>query len=119
MVFCGCLRNLKATALACAAYQRILVVPCGERWADGNLRPALEDGLVAGGIISHLSGRNLSPEAQAATATFRALSTNLLRQCSSALELIERGFAADVDLCLETNADDKACWLHNDHFVCC
>ncbi len=116
-VFCGSLRNLEATAITCATYHRILVVPCGEKWPDGSLRPALEDWLVAGGIISRLSERNLSPEAQAAVATFRALSTDVLRQCGSALELIERGFAADVDLCLTTDVDDKACRLHNDHFT--
>lgn len=115
-VFCGCLRNLEATAIACAVYQRILMVPCGEKWPDASLRPALEDWLVAGGIISHLSERNLSPEAQAAAATFRALSTDSLRQCGSALELIERGFAADVDLCLATDVDGRACRLQNDHF---
>jgi 2-phosphosulfolactate phosphatase len=118
-VFCGSLRNLEATAIACAAYHRILVVPCGEKWPDGSLRPALEDWLAAGGIISRLSERNLSPEAQAAVATFRALSTDVLRRCGSALELIERGFAADVDLCLATDADGRACKLQNDHFICC
>jgi 2-phosphosulfolactate phosphatase len=116
-VFCGSLRNLEATAIACAAYHRILVVPCGEKWPDGSLRPALEDWLTAGAIISRLPKRNLSPEAQAAAATFQALPATALRQCSSACELIERGFAADVDLCLTTDVDDKACWLHNDHFT--
>ncbi|NTX78679.1 hypothetical protein FCL49_03080 [Serratia proteamaculans] len=116
-VFCGSLRNLEATAIACAAYHRILVVPCGEKWPDGSLRPALEDWLTAGAIISRLPKRNLSPEAQAAAATFQALPATALRQCSSACELIERGFAADVDLCLTTDVDDKACWLNNDHFT--
>lgn len=116
-VFCGSLRNLEATAIACAAYHRILVVPCGEKWPDGSLRPALEDWLTAGAIISRLPKRNLSPEAQAAAATFQALPATALRQSSSACELIERGFAADVDLCLTTDVDDKACWLHNDHFT--
>lgn len=116
-VFCGCLRNLEATAIACAPFQRILVVPCGEKWPDGRLRPALEDWFAAGGILSHLAKRNLSPEAQAAAATFRALPTDVLRQCSSACELVERGFAADVDLCLAIDTDDKACRLQNDHFV--
>ncbi|CAI1499366.1 Probable 2-phosphosulfolactate phosphatase [Serratia quinivorans] len=116
-VFCGSLRNLEATVNACAVYRRILVVPCGEKWPDGSLRPALEDWLTAGAIISRLPKRNSSPEAQAAAATFQALPATALRQCSSACELIERGFAADVDLCLTTDVDDKACWLHNDHFT--
>lgn len=116
-VFCACLRNLKATAIACAAYRNILVVPSGEKWPDGNLRPALEDWLTAGGIIAQLSEKNPSPEALAAAASFRALPATVLRQCSSARELIERGFAADVDLCLATDADNRACRLRHDHFV--
>ncbi|MGO4744914.1 2-phosphosulfolactate phosphatase [Serratia quinivorans] len=116
-VFCGCLRNLEATAVACAGYQRILVVPCGEKWPDGSLRPALEDWLAAGGIIAHLLERNLSSEAQTAAAIFQTLPLAVLRQCSSAHELIERGFAADVELCLAMNADDKACRLQDDHFI--
>lgn len=116
-VFCACLRNLNATVIACAAYRNILVVPSGEKWPDGSLRPALEDWLVAGGVIAQLPERNPSPEALAAAASFHALPVTALRQCSSARELIERGFSADVDLCLATDADDRACRLQHDHFV--
>jgi 2-phosphosulfolactate phosphatase len=116
-VFCGGLRNLSATAASCKAYSRILVVAGGERWPDGSLRPALEDWLAAGGIVSLLSGRTPSPEAQAAAAAYRALEPSALKQCSSARELIERGFSADVDLCLAVDADESACRLRGDHFI--
>ncbi|CAI1498929.1 2-phosphosulfolactate phosphatase [Serratia ficaria] len=116
-VFCGGLRNLSATAASCKAYSRILVVAGGEKWPDGSLRPALEDWLAAGGIVSLLPGRSPSPEAQAAAAAYRALASSTLRQCSSARELIERGFSADVDLCLAVDADPHACRLQGDRFT--
>lgn len=48
-VLTGCLRNLTATAEACRPFKRLLIVPCGERWPDGSLRPCMEDYVVAGG----------------------------------------------------------------------
>ncbi|MCC3748815.1 2-phosphosulfolactate phosphatase [Rouxiella badensis] len=116
-IFCGSLRNLKATARACLGFSRILLVPCGERWTDGSLRPSLEDLTAAGGIIAHLAGKTPSPEAEAAVAVYRATPLDRLRECASAQELIERGFAADVDLCLEPDVSDLACQLVDDAFV--
>lgn len=98
----GCLRNAAAVAAAAMTYgQRIAVIPAGERWrADGSLRPAYEDWLGTGAIISHLHGR-LSPEARAARAAFRDAQTDLdhlLRACGSAKEHQERGLAENVAL---------------------
>jgi 2-phosphosulfolactate phosphatase len=97
----GCLRNARAVAQALQRYgRRIGVVPAGEHWADGSLRPAVEDLLGAGAIIQHLPGTR-SPEAAVAEATFRRFQTEVtacLQQCSSGKELIGRGFAQDVEV---------------------
>ncbi len=119
-VFCGSLRNRTATARACAAFERILVVPCGERWPDGSLRPALEDLVGAGGIVAALARADASPEARAAALAYEALGDDrraALGDCASARELVERGFAADVALCLDEDASDVAARLVQDCFV--
>jgi 2-phosphosulfolactate phosphatase len=102
----GCLRNAAAVAqVAGRLGHRIAVIPAGEQWPDGSLRPSLEDLLGAGAIIAHLAG-SLSPEAQAAADLYRASLPNLaskIRQCSSGRELVVRGFAPDVGLASELN----------------
>ncbi|HET6845513.1 MAG TPA: 2-phosphosulfolactate phosphatase, partial [Anaerolineales bacterium] len=91
-VLAGCLRNARSVAAAAMGYgTRIAVIPAGERWKDDqSLRPAFEDLVGAGAIISQLRGR-LSPEARAALAAFEAAKpqlAELLDQCSSGKELI-------------------------------
>ena len=97
----GCLRNYAAVARAAQRYgSNIAVIPAGERWGDGSLRPAIEDWLGAGAILSQLSG-SLSPMARAAVAAFRSAEADIegwLRQAGSGVELIERGFEQDVRL---------------------
>ena len=97
----GCLRNSRAVAKAAMNYgQRIAVIPAGEKWPDGRLRPSFEDFIGAGAVMSHLEGR-FSPEAQAAIAAYQGIRPSLkhlLKQCGSGKELIERGFEQDVDL---------------------
>lgn len=105
----GCLRNCRAVALAAMNYgRRIAVVPAGEKWSDGSLRPSFEDFIGAGAVISYLKG-NLSPESQAAGAAYRDARQSvkhLIKQSGSGQELIERGFEQDVDLASEVNSSD-------------
>ena len=105
----GCLRNARAVAQAAKKYgSRIALIPAGERWPDGSLRPSFED-LVGAGAIVHYLGGNCSPEAYAARSAFLAAErqlTNLLLQCGSGKELIERGYKEDVSLAAELNLSD-------------
>jgi 2-phosphosulfolactate phosphatase len=106
----GCLRNYRAVAAAAARYgRRVTVIPAGERWRDdGSLRPAYEDWLGAGAIISRLGGR-LSPEARAARAAFLDAQDQigqLLGECGSAREHIETGLTKNVALAGAMNVSD-------------
>ena len=110
-VAAGCLRNAGAVAAwlapAVAAGRSVAVVAAGERWShDDSLRPALEDHLGAGAILSTLvaalgSGDILSPEAVAAAELFEAGRHDLaerLHDCVGGRELAGKGFGADVDV---------------------
>ncbi len=105
----ACLRNYSAVAAAAQRFgDQIAVIPAGERWSDGSLRPALEDWLGAGAVISCLRGP-LSPEAAAARAAYDAVAADaaaLLAACSSSKELLSRGFAEDVALAFELDISD-------------
>ncbi len=106
LTLCGCIRNAKAVAeFAMSAGKKISVIPAGEKWPDGSLRPALEDIAGAGAIINCLKGE-LSPESRAALAVYKCIETELkeqIRKCNSGLELTERGFENDIDLAAELN----------------
>ena len=120
-VLTGCLRNAGAVAAVARQYGgKIAVIPAGERWKDdGSLRPAFEDLVGAGAIISHLDGQR-SPEALVALAAFRAVEAELdhaLRQCSSGKELLEWGFAPDVMLAAQLNVSTCAPVLVNDAYM--
>jgi 2-phosphosulfolactate phosphatase len=101
VVLAGCLRNAGAVAQRASRLGRTFnVCPAGERWPDGSLRLALEDWLGAGAILRRLPGER-SPEALAAIAAFEQAAPGLvdaITRCSSGRELIERGFAEDVEL---------------------
>ena len=84
------------------------VIPAGEAWPTGELRPCLEDWIGAGAVVSHLPGTR-SPEAELAVACFERFRSDLgtaLRQASSGKELIERGFVQDVDVAAEFDVSD-------------
>jgi 2-phosphosulfolactate phosphatase len=120
-VLAGCLRNARAVARVAKKYgSKIAVIPAGERWQnDHSLRPAFEDLIGAGAIISYLRGK-LSPEATGALAAFREARSRLdeqLFQCSSGKELIERGFPEDVHLAARLNVSDSVPIFVEDAFV--
>ncbi|MGC5330432.1 2-phosphosulfolactate phosphatase [Micromonospora sp. DT62] len=85
----------------------VAVIAAGERWSDGSLRPAVEDLWGAGAIIRSLQAAGLvdaSPEAEVAAAAYTAVEKDVpavLRSCASGRELIEKGFAEDLEIAAE------------------
>ena len=94
---------------------RVTVVACGERWSSvepggTGVRPAVEDWLGAGSICAALAdlGYSLSAEARLAAAGWRSpTALEDLAECVSARELRAAGFATDVELALEVDADSQ------------
>ena len=98
----------------------VSVVAAGERWPDGELRPAVEDLWGAGAVLGALGETGASPEAAAAVAAFRAVADRLgdvLATCASGRELVDDGFAADVDLAAAYDVSEVAPVLYGDAFV--
>src|SRR4051812_27222724 len=118
-VVAGCLRNATAVARYIKDFDRIGVVPAGERWSDGSLRPAYEDLVGAGAVIDRIAARDLSvvltPEAEAAAIAFRALRP--LEECPSGQELVERGFAEDVRIASQLDVSGVVPRLTEGRFV--
>ena len=107
LTMAGCLRNCYAVAEAAEANgKQVAVIPAGERWDSGRLRPCLEDLAGAGAIISRLRGTR-SPEADVAVAVFervRATLTESVLACASGKEKAARGEQKDVRLATDLNA---------------
>jgi 2-phosphosulfolactate phosphatase len=107
VVLAGSLRNARAVADAAQRIGSIFnVIPAGERWIDGSLRPALEDALGAGAVLASLPGSR-SPEADAAVALFERYRTDLaalLERCGSGRELEGRGHDRDKFIAGELDA---------------
>jgi 2-phosphosulfolactate phosphatase len=107
--FCACLRNYKSIARYLSAhYKSVTVISSGEQWQDASLRPAIEDLLGAGALISELGGSK-SPEALMAEQAFTALQSSnsiggILMFCGSGKELLAKGFPDDVLIAAELNA---------------
>ena len=95
---------------AAATGRRIGVIAAGELWPDHALRPALEDWLGAGAVIDALAGSR-SPEAEAAAEAWQVARPSLavrLHGCTSGRELVEGGYARDVDLAAAHDVSDVA-----------
>ena len=86
----------------------VVLVPAGERWPDGSLRPAVEDLWGAGGVAAGLGGQvALDEEARAAGAAYGIVAVRLgeaLLACTSGRELVDGGFADDVLVAAELDA---------------
>jgi 2-phosphosulfolactate phosphatase len=117
--FTACLRNAPAVGRRAASRgRRVAVIPAGER-NDGALRPCLEDLIGAGAVLANLPG-TLSPEAEMAVATFTHFHKHLretLLRCASGRELVEKGFALDVELASEYGVSEAAPVLTEDRFI--
>lgn len=122
---------LNADSVANAAHQlqketkaNITVIPCGEQWGDireheDSLRPAMEDYLGAGAILSYLEGKK-SPEAELCRISFQHSKQNIedmIWDCGSGRELREKGFESDVKHCSHLNAYRTVPILSKDHFI--
>ncbi|MBY8851639.1 2-phosphosulfolactate phosphatase [Saccharothrix longispora] len=118
IVLAACLRNARAVAEAASSLADggpIGVVPAGERWgidvnsprtaAFGPLRPAVEDLLGAGAVVSALLDHgSASVEAGMAAEAYRRTSVaDAVAGCVSGRELIAAGHAADVALACEVD----------------
>lgn len=112
-VLTACLRNAPAVAAQAreiAAAHDVAVIPAGERWPDGSLRPAIEDLLGAGAVVAALD-LPASAEARVALGAFRAAGSDLpdlVRASVSGRELASAGFAEDVEMAIRTGVSGTA-----------
>jgi 2-phosphosulfolactate phosphatase len=122
----ACLRNRSAVARwlapAITNGSTVGVVAAGERWPDGSMRPAIEDLWGAGAVLAALADLGatlLSPEARVAEQAFRGVEHDVaaaLRGCASGRELIEAGFAEDVDVAAELDVAAVVPMLNDGEF---
>lgn len=107
-VVAACFRNAHAVAewLRSQGYGRLSapigVVAAGELWPDGTLRPAVEDLLGAAAVLDGLSMMDTSLSVEAAVALAALASVPdiaaVVRRCVSGKELINGGYAEDVEI---------------------
>lgn len=106
-IIAGCLRNAEAVA-NWIGERDAAIIAGGERWPDDSLRFAIEDWVAAGAIIARLP-HTRSAEAEAAVAGFERLRGDLAGHLGASLsgrELIDAGWADDVDVSTELDTDD-------------
>ncbi|MEH7303127.1 2-phosphosulfolactate phosphatase [Neobacillus drentensis] len=125
----GSLLNAESVAVAANQIQKhtkanITVIPCGEQWEgsreyEDTLRPAIEDYLGAGAILSYLEGKK-SPEAEFCMTSFlhsKEKLNNFIWDCGSGRELRGRGYETDVKHCSRLNIYPTVPLLNKDHFI--
>ena len=104
VVVAACLRNATAVAryAAEAGPGAVGIVPCGERWGDGRLRPAVEDLVGAGAVVGALAAPPYAPSCRARGRGRRGRSAActdlaaMLDECESGRELHSKGLAGDL-----------------------
>lgn len=126
-VVAASLRNASAVAAHVAALMSegatCAVIPAGERWPDGTLRPAIEDLWGAGALIAALVDLDitgLSPEARVAEQSFRAVRPDLaveLAACAGGVELTEWGFGDDAEVAAHLDVSRVVPVLRGEGFV--
>ncbi|MFE9787199.1 2-phosphosulfolactate phosphatase [Nocardia salmonicida] len=128
-VVAACLRNVSAVADWLVAQhwgtadQPIAIIASGEHWpGTDTVRPALEDWLGAGALTAALIDRGLttpSPEAHTAANAFEATADvgASIVDCASGRELAAIGFADDVAIAIERDADSTVPVLTDNAFV--
>ncbi|WDZ86183.1 2-phosphosulfolactate phosphatase [Micromonospora cathayae] len=126
-VVAACLRN--ATAVGGWLRQEgyggsdapIGVIAAGERWPDGSLRPSVEDQLGAACVLDALSGVPGGLSVEAAMALAALASTPdvpaAVRGCVSGRELVENGFAEDVEIAVQVDVSTVVPVLRQGVFV--
>jgi len=123
-MFVAGLVNARETARAAARRARnhacgITVVACGERHPNGSLRPAVEDWVGAGAIISHLQAPR-SAEAEVCREAYLAVHhriPELLWKSESGQELRAAGYSRDVTYATSIDVHDTAVILHRGWLV--
>ncbi|MBF6059499.1 2-phosphosulfolactate phosphatase [Nocardia terpenica] len=111
-VIAACLRNATAVGRWIrgqgwgTAEKPVSVIAAGEHWGDGSLRPALEDWLGAGAVVSALAAYGagpLSPEALVAKGSHDGAGAvaAVVARCASGCELAALGFGDDVRIAVE------------------
>jgi 2-phosphosulfolactate phosphatase len=119
----GCLRNAFAVSSFIEGNypdKVISVIACGEQWPNGTLRPAIEDLIAAGAILSQFDQSRLSPEAKIAVSAFRYAEHDIqtiLMESSSGRELIEKGFPKDIIIASELNVSQVVPVFHNGAYI--
>lgn len=103
-ILASCLRNAAAVfqfILRQYAEASIAVIACGEQWPNDTMRPAIEDLIGSGALLSLFDPVWLSPEAQIAVGAYQRARTDLssfLRNSASGRELTSKGFLKDVEM---------------------
>jgi 2-phosphosulfolactate phosphatase len=126
-VVAASLRNAQAVALWLHAqgYGRrrapVGVVGAGELWPDGTLRPGVEDLLGAAAVLDGLSMMDTSLSVEAAVALAALASVPdvaaVVRTCVSGQELINSGYAEDVEIAAQIGVSEVVPLLTADAFT--